>query len=652
MYTRLAIVIGLVCCVSLAYTSFPPSTVSADVPPPSPAKGEGIYCESKREVYIEIGIGTPKVYATKPDQTYTKNNDAWKKSPAVAVKPAGVCKVYVCPDKLFHTRSSSPISSGAIAIKRKDSTDKTKELMKLPDPAVRADECSSSNKGEPEIETGCYKKCVKHGDKIDIEEMKNMSKGVIQDNYQKASSEASSALKNIDSSKSLGDQKQAIQTALDKAEKLQFWGNRLDDVTDDSKIRESSNQNEELYNKLKNLADASKQNNAGTQYVAPNLLSGQVDRLERLADSSSWSKVVPQRDGGNDPTPRSDTPPPKQTNTFPEVKSGGGDTNKSDNSNTSSSGGMNDFLSGFLRGLTGQTQSAAQTAAEQQQQTNTTYCQSQLGSYAQYISSTNQCVCPTNAPLTNGKCTQLSVSASLSCAPSTIDNGRNALISWSCGGANAAQGSGFETNSQTSGKSQPRVNESAGVKTKTYSLSCINGEVKTNKSCTINVNRPSLVMTMSGSPQTSQQLTMGFSSFGTHACTTLSPDIASINNQTSSVAQGGVSGVGGVRKIAVEDLKQQTRIVVSCETLGNNTLAGGFVITKEPFSVRKVDPQLIGQDTQVAQANYYSTGSGSVQSSQSYQTASASGDTWGTSNELECDPSDPVGTFTTCVLKI
>jgi len=77
--------------------------------------------------------------------------------------------------------------------------------------------------------------------------------------------------------------------------------------------------------------------------------------------------------------------------------------------------------------------------------------------------------------------------ASITCEPSTVDNGEPAIISWSCGGgATSSSGEGFSTGDYVSGHlSVFPVQES------TYTVTCskTSGSVKTaSKSCTIGVN--------------------------------------------------------------------------------------------------------------------------------------------------------------------
>ena len=148
------------------------------------------------------------------------------------------------------------------------------------------------------------------------------------------------------------------------------------------------------------------------------------------------------------------------------------------------------------------------------------------------------------------------------------------LITYACGNASSASGSGFSTATNLSGSATTVVmSPPSGATSVTYALSCLNNKGTTGAQCAVQINQPSIILIANPSVVTSGELaTVGWITSGMRACTISSPDMPAFT--AANASNTSVNGIATTSAIS-----STVTVKLNCQTLSGDTRTGSVVIT-------------------------------------------------------------------------
>lgn len=156
--------------------------------------------------------------------------------------------------------------------------------------------------------------------------------------------------------------------------------------------------------------------------------------------------------------------------------------------------------------------------------------------------------------------------AQISCQPKIADVGMQVAISYACQNSAASKGDGFSTNNQMSGSATVQVaSPTIGETTATYGLTCSNQGQTDSAQCTVQVNKPSIVLVANPKAVKSGEVSnIGWVTGAMDKCTISSPTLNSFTNENANN-----TSVSGVAK--TPPLTQNAKFVLTCTTKAGGT---------------------------------------------------------------------------------
>lgn len=194
------------------------------------------------------------------------------------------------------------------------------------------------------------------------------------------------------------------------------------------------------------------------------------------------------------------------------------------------------------------------------------YVPAQQQPYSQGAAQQGQCQVQITMGQGGGSDTSVKPKAQISCQPKIADVGMQASISYSCQNANTSSGEGFSTNGQLSGSASTTVaSPILGSTSLTYGVTCSKDGVTDSAQCTVNVNKPSIVLVANPRDiDEGEKTTIGWVTGAMDKCVISSPtlsDFTEENKDNTSVS-------GSVRTPA---LTRDTKFVLTCVTKAGST---------------------------------------------------------------------------------
>ena len=166
-----------------------------------------------------------------------------------------------------------------------------------------------------------------------------------------------------------------------------------------------------------------------------------------------------------------------------------------------------------------------------------------------------------------GSATSTNPKAQISCSPQLADVGMSVAISYACTNAVASGGTGFSTNNQMSGSATPKVEAptlGSGNKV-TYGLTCSKEGKTDTAQCTVEINKPTIVLvTNPKNVESGKEANIGWVTGGMEECTISSPTLLGFTAENANN-----TSVSGVAK--TPPLTQDTKFVLSCTTKAGGT---------------------------------------------------------------------------------
>ncbi len=156
--------------------------------------------------------------------------------------------------------------------------------------------------------------------------------------------------------------------------------------------------------------------------------------------------------------------------------------------------------------------------------------------------------------------------AQISCQPKIADVGMQVAISYACQNSVASKGEGFSTNNQLSGSAQATVaSPTPGSTTVKYGLTCSKEGQTDSAECTINVNKPSIVLVANPKNiKIGETSTIGWVTGAMESCVISSPTLTSFTEENKNN-----TSASGVAK--TPPLTQNTKFVLTCTTKAGGT---------------------------------------------------------------------------------
>ncbi len=161
--------------------------------------------------------------------------------------------------------------------------------------------------------------------------------------------------------------------------------------------------------------------------------------------------------------------------------------------------------------------------------------------------------------------------AQISCQPKIADVGMTVSISYACQNASTSKGDNFSTDNQQSGSATADVTSpTAGSTNITYGLTCSKDGQTDSAQCTVNVNKPSIVLV--GNPKNVKSgavSNIGWVTGAMESCVISSPTLGSDWKPGGALdASGNPQTSGAVKSPA---LTQSTKFVLNCTTKAGGT---------------------------------------------------------------------------------
>jgi hypothetical protein len=156
--------------------------------------------------------------------------------------------------------------------------------------------------------------------------------------------------------------------------------------------------------------------------------------------------------------------------------------------------------------------------------------------------------------------------AQVSCQPKIADVGMSVSISYACQNATASKGEGFSTGDKLSGSASADVSSpEKGSTTVKYGLSCTKDGATDAAECTINVNKPSIVLVANPKDiEEDEKTTIGWVTGAMESCVVSSPDLP----EFTEANKNNTSTSGSAKTPELED---DTRFVLTCTTKAGGT---------------------------------------------------------------------------------
>lgn len=178
------------------------------------------------------------------------------------------------------------------------------------------------------------------------------------------------------------------------------------------------------------------------------------------------------------------------------------------------------------------------------------------------------------ACLTRWKCSGGSgaLTAQLSCEPQLADVGMSVAISYSCS-AGTGKGDGFTAGRRSGSATSTITTPPDGTNTATYSLACTNQGKTVGDQCSVEINKPSIILV--ANPKTvllGQTSLLGWITTGMRSCVISSPDQSDFTSQNSSN-----TSVNGTAETAA--ITGDSSFLLRCVTLAGGTRDATTVIT-------------------------------------------------------------------------
>lgn len=156
--------------------------------------------------------------------------------------------------------------------------------------------------------------------------------------------------------------------------------------------------------------------------------------------------------------------------------------------------------------------------------------------------------------------------AQISCQPKIADVGMQVAISYACQNSNTSKGEGFSTDNQLSGSATAQVaSPSVGSTSVTYGITCSKEGQTDSAQCTVNVNKPSIVLV--ANPKNiapSATSNIGWVTGAMESCVISSPTLAQFTSENKNN-----TSASGVAK--TPPLTQNTKFVLTCTTKAGGT---------------------------------------------------------------------------------
>lgn len=156
--------------------------------------------------------------------------------------------------------------------------------------------------------------------------------------------------------------------------------------------------------------------------------------------------------------------------------------------------------------------------------------------------------------------------AQISCQPKIADVGMSVAISYACQNASTAGAKGFSNNGELSGSANAKVESpTIGSTSVTYSLTCSKDGQIDSAECTVNVNKPSIVLV--GNPKNikkGETSNIGWVTGAMESCVVSSPDLSVFTEQNKN----NTSASGSAKTPA---LTQNAKFVLNCTTKAGGT---------------------------------------------------------------------------------
>jgi hypothetical protein len=178
-----------------------------------------------------------------------------------------------------------------------------------------------------------------------------------------------------------------------------------------------------------------------------------------------------------------------------------------------------------------------------------------------------QCQVQVTAGQTPGADNGNAPKAQISCQPKIVDVGMMVSISYACqNGAVSSAGEGFDTKNSLSGSATTTVaSPGSGSTTVTYGLTCSKDGVTDSAQCTLNVNRPSIVLVANPKDiDEDERTTIGWVTGAMERCVISSPDLSEFteDNKNNTAPSGSVK---------TPPLEEDTKFVLTCTTKAGGT---------------------------------------------------------------------------------
>jgi len=156
--------------------------------------------------------------------------------------------------------------------------------------------------------------------------------------------------------------------------------------------------------------------------------------------------------------------------------------------------------------------------------------------------------------------------AQISCSPQLADVGMSVAISYACTNAAASGGTGFSTNNQMSGSATPKVEApTIGSNTVTYGLTCSKEGKTDTAQCTVEINKPTIVLIANPkNVESGKEANIGWVTGGMEECVISSPTLLGFTAEHASN-----TSPSGVAK--TPPLTQDTKFILSCTTKAGGT---------------------------------------------------------------------------------
>jgi hypothetical protein len=163
--------------------------------------------------------------------------------------------------------------------------------------------------------------------------------------------------------------------------------------------------------------------------------------------------------------------------------------------------------------------------------------------------------------------------AQIACQPQAADVGMSIAISFACQGSLASSGTGFTTNNQMSGSATPIITApTLGSDTVTYGLTCSNQGKTDAAQCTVQINKPSIVLVANPKNlHTGEDANVGWITNGMDSCVVSSPTLAGFTADNANNTD--VSGV-----VKTPALSQTTKFMLSCTTHAGGTKTAEAIV--------------------------------------------------------------------------